>query len=69
MGREKSCANCRKRSACKSLCDEVRAFIAQGYRAIKLRLGDTVKNDIARVRAVRRAFPEVVIMTDPNAAY
>jgi D-galactarolactone cycloisomerase len=51
------------------LCDEVRAFIAQGYRAIKLRLGDTVQNDIARVRAVRKAFPEVAIMTDSNAAY
>jgi D-galactarolactone cycloisomerase len=51
------------------LCDEARALMAQGYRAIKLRLGDTARNDIARVRAVRKAFPELVITTDANAAY
>ena len=52
-----------------SLCDEVRALLAHGYRAVKLRLGDTVKNDTMRVEAVRSAFPELTIMTDANTTY
>ena len=52
-----------------ALCDEARALLAQGYKAVKLRLGDTARNDITRVRAVRKAFPELTIMTDANTAY
>jgi D-galactarolactone cycloisomerase len=41
-----------------------------GYRAVKLRLGDTAARDLARVAAVRHALgPDMVILTDANAAY
>ena len=44
--------------------------LARGYKALKLRLGDTAANDIARVAAIRAAFgPEIDILTDANAAY
>ncbi len=44
--------------------------LAQGYGALKLRLGDTAANDIARVQAIRAAFgPDIEILTDANAAY
>ena len=44
-------------------------LVKQGYRAVKLRLGDTVQNDAMRVRAVREAFPDLRIMTDANTGY
>lgn len=41
-----------------------------GYRAVKLRLGDTAQRDLARVRAVRKALgDEAVILSDANTAY
>ena len=50
--------------------DEARACVEAGYRALKLRLGDNPRDDIARVHAVRAAFgDEVDILTDANAAY
>ncbi len=52
-----------------ALCEEVAALKAQGYKAVKLRLGDGVANDSERVRAVRKAFGEVRIMTDANTGY
>lgn len=52
-----------------ALCEEVQLLASQGYGAVKLRLGDTVKNDIMRVQAVRKMFPDLKIMTDANAAY
>lgn len=43
---------------------------ARGYPALKLRLGDTPENDCARVRAVRAALGDaIVIMADANTAY
>jgi D-galactarolactone cycloisomerase len=52
------------------LVDEARFHVDAGYRALKLRLGDTVKNDIARVRAVREAFgDDMEILTDANIGY
>ncbi|MCS0502044.1 mandelate racemase/muconate lactonizing enzyme family protein [Ancylobacter mangrovi] len=51
-----------------SLADEAQALVARGYRAMKLRIGDTPANDMARVTAVReRVGPEVDILTDANA--
>jgi D-galactarolactone cycloisomerase len=50
------------------LCDEIRGLLAKGYRAVKLRVGDTVANDILRVEAVRKAFPDLVILVDGNTA-
>jgi len=53
-----------------SLVDEARVHIELGYRALKLRIGDTVQNDLRRVAAVRKAFGEdVAILTDANTAY
>lgn len=53
-----------------ALVDEARAHVEAGYRAVKLRLGDTVERDLARVRAVRKALgPDITILTDANAAY
>ncbi len=52
------------------LVEEARGFIAEGYRALKLRLGDTPARDLARVRAVRTALgDEVDILTDANTGY
>lgn len=49
---------------------EAQAAVAAGYRALKLRLGDTVRNDIMRVQAVREALGEDIdILTDANTAY
>lgn len=49
--------------------DEVDAILAQGYRALKLRFGDGVRNDLARLSAVRAKYPDVEIMADANASY
>jgi L-alanine-DL-glutamate epimerase-like enolase superfamily enzyme len=41
-----------------------------GFTAVKLRLGDTVVNDLERVRAVREHFgADLDIMTDANLGY
>ena len=53
-----------------SLIDEARIHVDHGYRAVKLRIGDTVPNDLLRVAAVRREFgDELDILTDANTAY
>jgi len=52
------------------LADEAEVIAKAGYSALKLRIGDTASNDIARVKAVReRLGPDVDILTDANAAY
>ena len=52
------------------LVQEARSVIGRGYKALKLRLGDTPSNDIARVEAVRDALgDEIDILTDANTAY
>ena len=52
------------------LVEEARPHIEAGYRAVKLRVGDTVGRDIARMEAVRAAFgAEMDILTDANTAY
>jgi L-alanine-DL-glutamate epimerase-like enolase superfamily enzyme len=52
-----------------SLVEEVAGFAASGFKAVKLRIGDTAERDIARIRAVRRAFPDLDILTDANTGY
>lgn len=50
-----------------ALVDEARPHVEAGYRAVKLRVGDTPERDISRVSAVRDAFgDELVIMVDAN---
>jgi D-galactarolactone cycloisomerase len=54
----------------RSLVEEARASTRKGYKAIKLRVGDSVERDIARLRAVREAFGrEIAILADANAGY
>ncbi|MCZ4311811.1 mandelate racemase/muconate lactonizing enzyme family protein [Comamonadaceae bacterium G21597-S1] len=52
------------------LVEEARSYVSAGYRAIKLRLGDNVRDDILRVQAVRAGLgDEVEILTDANTAW
>ncbi|MFC4279156.1 mandelate racemase/muconate lactonizing enzyme family protein [Achromobacter aloeverae] len=52
------------------LADEALGLVEQGYRALKLRVGDTPARDIARVRAVRAAVGEDIdILVDANTSY
>jgi len=50
---------------------EARAFVAQGFRRVKLRLGSArIADDIARVEAVRAAIgPEIGLMVDANQGF
>jgi D-galactarolactone cycloisomerase len=52
------------------LVQEAKSLVARGYRALKLRIGDTVEQDTMRVEKVREALgPEIDILVDANAAY
>jgi D-galactarolactone cycloisomerase len=52
------------------LVEEAQGLVARGYRALKLRIGDTVERDAARIEAVRGALgPDIDILVDANAAY
>jgi L-alanine-DL-glutamate epimerase-like enolase superfamily enzyme len=46
-------------------------FVAQGYRAVKLKTGAlSLKDDVTRIRSVREAIgPDVLFMLDMNAPY
>jgi len=53
-----------------ALVQEAQCHVAAGYRALKLRLGDTVARDLARVEAVRSTLgDEVTLLADANTAY
>jgi L-alanine-DL-glutamate epimerase-like enolase superfamily enzyme len=53
-----------------ALVAEARPHIDAGYKAVKLRVGDTPVRDIKRIAAVRKAFgDELVILTDANIGY
>lgn len=53
-----------------ALVDEARAHVASGFRALKLRIGDSPERDLERVAAVRKAFDDdLVILTDANTGY
>jgi L-alanine-DL-glutamate epimerase-like enolase superfamily enzyme len=52
------------------LVEEARRHVASGYRALKLRVGDTARKDIERVHAVRAALgDEIEILVDANTGY
>ena len=52
------------------LAEEALHHIKAGYRALKLRVGDTAVKDIARVRAVRQAVgDEIDLLVDANTNY
>lgn len=53
-----------------ALVDEALPHIEAGYRAIKLRVGDSPARDLQRVKAVRQAVgDEVTILVDANTGY
>ena len=53
-----------------ALVDEIRPLVESGYKAVKLRLGDTPARDLERVAAVRKAFgDELTILVDANTGY
>jgi len=53
-----------------ALVEEASALVGTGYRALKLRIGDSPAQDLARVAAVRKAFgDELVLLTDANTGY
>ncbi|MDB5956582.1 mandelate racemase/muconate lactonizing enzyme family protein [Ramlibacter sp.] len=53
-----------------SLAEEAKEYVARGYKALKLRLGDNVRDDIARVVHVREALGDRIdILSDANTAY
>lgn len=52
------------------LLEEAQRFVERGWTALKLRLGDTVENDIERVRYVRKHLAASIdIMVDVNTRY
>jgi L-alanine-DL-glutamate epimerase-like enolase superfamily enzyme len=52
------------------LVEEARAHVDLGYKALKLRVGDSPARDIERVAAVREAFGEDLdILVDANTGY
>jgi L-alanine-DL-glutamate epimerase-like enolase superfamily enzyme len=53
-----------------TLVEEARALVAQGYRALKLRVGDAPARDLARVSAVRKALGDgATLLVDANTGY
>jgi L-alanine-DL-glutamate epimerase-like enolase superfamily enzyme len=53
-----------------ALVEEAHRHIASGYRALKLRVGDTAAKDIARVAAVRAAVGDSIeLLVDANTGY
>jgi L-alanine-DL-glutamate epimerase-like enolase superfamily enzyme len=53
-----------------ALVAEARELVAAGFRAVKLRVGDTPERDLARVAAVREALGDAVaILVDANTGY
>ena len=54
----------------KALVAEARPHLEAGYKALKLRVGDSPKRDLERIAAVRKAFgDDLVILTDANIGY
>jgi L-alanine-DL-glutamate epimerase-like enolase superfamily enzyme len=50
-----------------ALVDEVQKSLAAGYRAVKLRVGDSPERDLARIAAVRKAAGDgIAILADAN---
>ncbi|MCJ8144028.1 mandelate racemase/muconate lactonizing enzyme family protein [Ancylobacter sp. A5.8] len=53
-----------------ALVEEAQGYVEQGYRALKLRVGDNPARDIARVTAVRAALgDDATILVDANTGY
>jgi D-galactarolactone cycloisomerase len=54
----------------RALVEEAKVHVDAGYKAIKLRVGDNVKDDLRRVEAARDRFgDDLEILTDANIGY
>lgn len=54
----------------KALAEEALTYARQGYKAIKMKVGLGVKEDLKHIRAVRKAIgPDIELMVDSNHAY
>ena len=54
----------------RKLVDEAQCYVAQGYQAIKMKVGLGVDTDVRHVQAVRQAIgEEIELMVDANCAY
>ena len=54
----------------KALAEEALAYAGQGYKAIKMKVGLGVKEDLKYIQAVRKAIgPDIQLMVDSNHAY
>jgi L-alanine-DL-glutamate epimerase-like enolase superfamily enzyme len=54
----------------RALVAEAQAHVAAGYRAVKLRVGDTPARDLERIAAVRAALgDDIAILVDANTGY
>jgi len=51
----------------KAMLEEIRGYLAQGYRRIKMKIEP--ERDLAVVRAVREALPDTPLSVDANGAY
>jgi len=52
------------------LVEEMTGYVGLGYTAVKMKVGGLeLEDDVARVRAVREALPDVRLMLDANSAY
>lgn len=53
-----------------SLLDEARGRVEEGYKALKLRIGDRVDRDAERIRAIREGLGDATeLLADANTAY
>jgi len=53
-----------------ALVAEAQPLVASGYKAVKLRVGDSPARDLARVAAVRKALgDDITILVDANTGY
>jgi D-galactarolactone cycloisomerase len=52
------------------LAEEAAGYVADGFKAVKLKVGFGVEEDVAVTRAVREAIgPDIALMVDANHAY
>jgi len=52
------------------LAEEAAGYVAEGFKAVKLKVGFGVEEDLATTRAVREAIgPDISLMVDANHAY
>jgi D-galactarolactone cycloisomerase len=52
------------------LAEEAAGYVAEGFKAVKLKVGFGIEEDVRVTRAVRQAVgPEVMLMVDANHAY